>query len=323
MSFEVGSSVIGSTTELISAAQLNDGLKQEQDDVIPLEYCPFDDEDVDMDEAEEDEDVVMDDISLDMPPSPIPRRYSRPDWLPPDHIPDFLPPFPVPTIQESRPASPSPIPEHPSMLETEERLEPSGAITAAAPSDFNTRVPYDQSSIALLPEWHLHFPNLPPEPTPQITYPLPQKDRALYAAYHGLLTSTPETSQHNPARHRVAMSLLELVSGHSGKGRWDLPDTLFGNLVANKPRVSIMAPSHPVPLNKTIVDAKLPVTAPTTGILDSGWSEGVEALVNTQGGRIGLLAKEVLPVRCFFPSFILCLLMIVIYRVPFMIASRD
>ena len=318
----------------ILAANLQEGLKQDVDDVVPLEYRPFspppedssEDEDQEMEDVEAYseltiprdplEDVNMADLQIrpsrppdaplspvSNPSSPVSRRYANSSWDPPEHIPDFLPAFPQPTIEESRPASPSHDESrnihflNPLAQETEEQPDPTGAITAAAPSDFNTRVPYDQSSLAAVPEWHLHFPTISADTTTQPSYPIPQKDRALYGAYHGLLTSTLEPSQHTAGRHRVAMSMLELMSGQTGKSRWDLPDTLFGSVMGNKPRVTVMAPSHPVPLNKGASDAKFPVTSSATGIIESGWSEGSEALVNRQGGRMGLLAKAVLPVR--------------------------
>lgn len=314
-------------------AQLSEGLKQDEDDVIPLHYAPFDGED-DMQDEEEDEDasgwddgapVDEDDLYADMdvslddarrpvapmlPLSPISNPASPPtrkrrrlsDWQPPPHVPDFLPPFP--TMEDA--SSPTdPLPEPVAPMENNrppsptQPAVPAQALTSSTGADWHLQVPYHQSSLSSLPEFHLPAP-LPAHSPRQPKLPTPATEPALIAAYHHILTHRQETTaipgNGNPLRHKVAMSLLSLVQASS---RWEPSDTLYSNLTTNQPRVTAMGPSHPIALGDTHgaqltkeKDFKFPAVTSRSVIA----SEHLTNVVAEQSSRIPDLAQQVLPV---------------------------
>ncbi|KAG7442800.1 uncharacterized protein BT62DRAFT_982303 [Guyanagaster necrorhizus] len=147
-------------------AQLNDGLRQDRNDAIPLHYAPFagveeleedEDEEVEaqaMFDGEEDAEASFDEdneFNLDilpnheprhappiptLPLSPIsnpstpPRKRQRTiDWDPPPHIPDFLPPFPA-ILPASPPQTQSELAEEPLPTETKNTRPHSPALQA-------------------------------------------------------------------------------------------------------------------------------------------------------------------------------------------------
>jgi hypothetical protein len=244
--------------------------------------------------------------SLPLPNSPTRKRPRLSDWEPPDHIPEFLPPFP------QTHHSPTPEPATPA-FELQQLLPPSvpsdiapvdqtpvnlnQAVTSSVASDYLAQVPYSQSSLSAVPEWHLptepHAVSLAPARTNR--YPTPQTEPSLLAAYHHILTHPPPSnvSMANPARHKVAMQLLALTEEDS---RWDPPDTLYSNTAPNTPRVNSSAPTFPVASQSEV---KIP--ASTRPILSS---EQVTYLVGRQFSRVPDLAKRVLPVcQTYFCTF--------------------
>ena len=125
---------------LLLLAQLLEGLKQDRDDAIPLQYtrCPSTGIDYDDDQWESDEDEIDDRFShslhamdedlsprittlvrkrppsrqsspplplspISNPSSPMRKRRRSSNWEPPEHIPDFLPPFPSVSEDSSPP----------------------------------------------------------------------------------------------------------------------------------------------------------------------------------------------------------------------------
>ncbi|KZT23044.1 hypothetical protein NEOLEDRAFT_1070346 [Neolentinus lepideus HHB14362 ss-1] len=242
------------------------------------------------------------------PASPPPRKRQRTDkW--PDHIPDFFPPFPGDLHTPSR--TPSPKPTAQFVTNRPEPL-PTPLTQPLAPpssSDYLTSVPYAESSISSVPEWHL------PEPmsthgfqapiSKQFDLPTPQTQPSLLAAYHHILTHPPPPTSGggNPGRHKVAMGLLTENQLHP---RWDPPDTLFGSIQPCPPRVSVMMPSYAMPINATPTPAdgkgdktsdpnkekkSLPSAPPKTVVP----TERIAPMLSQQGSRIPELAKNILP----------------------------
>lgn len=245
------------------------------------------------------------------PPSPSSpfKRARTLGWDPPEHVPDFLPPFPKITPQSDSspgPPSPPPIPAPGSMSQPlMASLEaPKGDIiptpanvtsASAAASDFLVQVPYSQSSLSSVSEWHL--PNVappPPTPPPRLAG-TPQTEPSLLAAYHHILTHPPSSNVNlgNPSRHKVAMALLSLTQGSS---RWEPPDTLSSNLMPNLPR-ALAGPTFPVPINAAdaVAGVKLPMNAPRSVASD----DRITQVVSQQSSRIPELARFVLPVSAF------------------------
>ena len=207
-----------------------------------------------------------------LPPSPISRSPSPPrkrqkttSWNAPDHIPDFLPPFPA-DGEPQRVSSPHPIaPADPAGLvnntgpvQADQPATPplqAQVSTASSSADYLTAIPYEQSSLASMPAWHLPVPPPseefgPPTSTKSHSQPgLPQIQPALLGAYHHLLTHPPSSKVGtvNPARYRVALALVEQSEKHN---RWDVPTTLFGSTAANPPRVAPMPPSYAMAIGK-------------------------------------------------------------------------
>ncbi|KAF9477471.1 hypothetical protein BDN70DRAFT_881178 [Pholiota conissans] len=349
-------------------SQLAEGLRQDHDDAISLEYTrvpsPFleqDESEEEMESGEEGEDIDQEDLprnithdfddsrfdiqnSMDMdvdatsssqidelmrkrppprpttpplplspisnPSSPQRKRPRTSNWDPPEYIPAFLPPFP--TVSDDVPTSASDVPPTPQITpptmprsshlpEANPDKAPvtlSQSLTTAAASDILVQVPYSQSTLASVPEWHLPSALPPPSSTslvrqPQL--PTPQVDPSLYTAYHYILTHPPPTELPplNPSRHKVAMALIKQAQASP---RWTPADTLFGSVGPCAPRVATIQPSYPVAITDVgkdgaDKDTKLPPAAsrPVSG------SERIAPFVSQQTSRIPELARHILP----------------------------
>ncbi|KAF9040159.1 hypothetical protein BJ165DRAFT_1407273 [Panaeolus papilionaceus] len=267
------------------------------------------------------------------PSSPSSRKRPRTaNWDPPEHIPDFLPAFPKPTVDESRQGTPMPDGMQPGVAnlaqsglnlqsipgisttapllsadfqqgqsQTDKTTAAVAQSTAAA-ADLLVQVPYDQSSLSSVPEWHLptqpsSFASSSSSHSRHARLPIPQTEQSLLSAYHYILTHPPppEPPAITPARHKVAMVLIH----QSQKSpRWDMADSLFGSVGPCPPRVATIGPSYPVPISEDSVKGKdkdsqlklppampRPVNAP----------ERIAAFVSQQTSRIPDLGKMILP----------------------------
>jgi hypothetical protein len=250
------------------------------------------------------------------PSSPPRKRPRTSNWDPPEHIPDFLPPFP--TISDDTPVEPvdvAPTPHMPqpsmsgpsTLTETQPEKTPATlaqSLTTAAASDFLVQVPYSQSALSSVPEWHL--PSAPSssstQPRQPHRLPIPIPEQSLLKAFHYILTNPPpkELPPLNPSRHKVALALIQQTQSNP---RFSPADSLFGTVAPCPPRVATMGPSHPVAIGDRKgeghdKDTKLPVAAsrPVAAI------ERTAPFISQQTSRIPELAHLVLPVRLFFPS---------------------
>lgn len=241
-------------------------------------------------------------------PSTPPRKRQRTsDWHPPAHIPDFLPAFPSESKARQEPASPAsprPPPSQPPPLKIERPssplLQPS---TPTYASDYFTSVPYSQSSLSSMSEWHL--PSRPPRAPqqPLARLPTPQTQPALLAAYHHILTHPPpaNATSANPSRHKVAMALLSLTQNNP---RWETPDTLYSSSAPCTPRITSIGPTYPIPLGenphdqKTAADAERDrkINLPPLPPRPVFGNERITSLITQQPSRIPDLARHVLPV---------------------------
>ncbi|KAG6915093.1 hypothetical protein DXG01_013472 [Tephrocybe rancida] len=289
-------------------AQLKDGTRTDRDDAIPLVYAPFpefdDDDEDDEGDSEDGEGTrvrsasVLDDDEprIATPPAKRPRTAN---WEPPEHIPDFMPPFPTltpPYAPEPSPATETPQPalELPPRVALAETKTPVAALTATSTSDYLMQVPYAQSSLSQVAEWHL--PTAPRlQPTPNRVTRI-ETEPALVKAYHHILTHPPPAQVPNPtlARYKVSMALLKLTQNVP---RWDPADTLYGNVAPNAPRVGSIGPTYPMGVgdDKTLSKEKEKEKFPTTLGKAMGATERLTPLVSQQGSRIQDLAKNVLP----------------------------
>ena len=350
------------------SAQLAEGLRQEKDDAILLEYtrCPtplLEELDSDGEEtSEEEEDVEMGESSrlgdssqladgmdvdptspsrisavsqkrpqsrpstpllplspISNPSSPKRKRPRRSDWEPPDYIPDFLPPFP--SISEETPGSPMPDqaptslpqPSQPTLtriFDAAAAMTLSQSLTTAAASDFLVQVPYSQSSLAAISEWHL--PSALPPPAPPVpqnrqnNLPTLQLEHSLLGAYHHILTHPPprELPPLNPSRHKVAMALIKQGQANP---RYNPADTLFGSVAPCPPRVATIGPTFPVPIGEAPSssdkgkekDVKLPqsIPRPVSSI------ERIAPFITQQTSQIPSLALRVLPVSLLMDTY--------------------
>ncbi|KAF8200356.1 hypothetical protein BJ912DRAFT_1029788 [Pholiota molesta] len=297
-------------------SQLAEGLRQDRDDAIPLQYMRVPTPLLDQEETDEEEESELRHkrrpprpTTPPLPLSPI-SNPSSPQRKRAQHIPDFLPPFP--TISDDIPPSTSDVPPTPqitpltlplsSHLPETSPEKPSvtlsQSLTTAAASDILVQVPYSQSSLASVPEWHL--PSAPPPSSSsslirQPNLPTPQVEPSLLSAYHYILTHPPppELPPLNPQRHKVAMSLIKQTQTNP---RWNPADTLFGSVGPCPPRVATIQPSYPVAIGDGGKDGadknlKLPPTAsrPVSG------SERIAPFVSQQTSRIPDLARQILP----------------------------
>ncbi|THU97900.1 hypothetical protein K435DRAFT_857231 [Dendrothele bispora CBS 962.96] len=245
------------------------------------------------------------------PPSTARKRQRKLDWSPPSHVPDFLPPFPTP-YEPPSPTSPSRLPPAellPASIEAAKVDKPQTqpqsdsqaqalTSTSAAASDYFVQVPYSQSSLSSVAEWHLPLAS-PNNSSSSRTarWQTPQTEPSFIAAYHHILTNPPSsTNIGNPLRHKVAMALLGLTRTTS---RWDVPDTLYSNVSPNQPRVAPIGPTYPIQLGDNPMldskkdkgkDFKYPAPQPRS----VATTERLSQVVNHQGSRIPDLARHVL-----------------------------
>ncbi|GLB44098.1 putative bromodomain associated [Lyophyllum shimeji] len=254
-------------------------------------------------------------ISNPSSPSHPRKRPRKASWQPPEHIPDFLPPFPtiVPDAPETSPATESPYPTQPTIempppvplpaesADTEKPTAPAPALTSTAASDYLVQVPYSQSSLSQVAEWHL--PSAPPRAMQVAPCRGPrlatlQTEPALFAAYHHILTHPPPPNGIHPTlpRHRVAMALLH----HMQKTpRWDPPDTLYASVGPCPPRMASVGPTYPMALGdegkREGKDREKEVKFPPTLPRAVTATERLAPMVSQQGSRIPDLARTVLP----------------------------
>ncbi|XP_006455787.1 hypothetical protein AGABI2DRAFT_210360 [Agaricus bisporus var. bisporus H97] len=300
-------------------AHLSTGLKQDNDDAIPLEFQIYHGEDDDDDE----------DVDMEPPPMPVDTRKTPPlshpspplplspvsnpsspsrkrprtaSWKPPPHIPAFLPPFPTIEPPPSRPPSPHETETQPAELMPPPPDKPavvSQAMTAPTASDYLAQVPYSQSSLSSIPEWHLPTPPKSFKPPPRKNaLPTLQSEPALFKAYHHILTHPPPSTPPptNLSRHKVAMAFL---SQTQNMPRWDAADTVFSTIAPCPPRVATIGPTYPVAINDPIngkLDSKdkefrFPPTIPRP----VSTTERLTPLLGQQSHRIPELARHVLP----------------------------
>ncbi|TFK48312.1 hypothetical protein OE88DRAFT_1737994 [Heliocybe sulcata] len=244
------------------------------------------------------------------PSSPPPRKRQRTaNWNPPDHIPAFLPPLPGDFQVTSQ--TPSPKPTAQSTTSRPELLSAplTQPLAPVSSSDYLTSVPYPESSLSSVPEWHLPEPistaDLQASQSKPFDLQTPQTQPSLLAAYHHILTHPPPPANGsgNPGRHKVAMGLLTENQVHP---RWDPPDTLFGSIQPCPPRMSAMTPSYALPKaatpgvgdgkgDKTPDPSKDKKTLPSAPPKTVAPSERIAPMISQRGSRITELAKNILP----------------------------
>lgn len=255
------------------------------------------------------------------PSSPSRKRPRTANWKPPSHIPAFLPPFP--SMNTEPPPSIPPSPNDLQLAETQaaELMPPpldvkiektavsiTQTMASSAASDYLVQVPYSQSSLSSVPEWHLPTPppSLNKSQSHKSALPTLQTEPALFKAYHHILTHPPPTTlpPSTLSRHKVAMAFLAQTQNTP---RWDAPDTLFSNVAPCPPRVAVIGPSHPVSINETLTgkaepkdkDFRFPPTIPRP----VSTIERITPLLGQQSNRIPELARHVLPVSTFHSEY--------------------
>ncbi|KAJ7670527.1 hypothetical protein B0H17DRAFT_1141756 [Mycena rosella] len=251
--------------------------RNDRDDAFPLTYAPYDGEEEEEEELEE----------TDEDEEPPQKRQRTEDWD--GHIPSFLPPFPTVTEVPDSPRAESPHPSMPPPLQSTAPLVPQLTATSTSAADYVLQIPYEQSSLAEVSEWHL--PGAPP-PSARVSAPPPghAPELALYKAFHHILKNpTREPAASNPARHRVAMALLTQTQVVP---RWDLPDTMYAGATPAPPRAWPIVPTFAVP---TVPDPhtaprRFPPTHRTVAAPDR-----LAPQVGAQGSRLPELARRVLP----------------------------
>ncbi|OAX40749.1 hypothetical protein K503DRAFT_582661 [Rhizopogon vinicolor AM-OR11-026] len=253
-----------------------------------------------LEDGHEDDAIPL--LDFDMEDLPDMEDSLDEDWLSDLYrhtTPDILPPFPDDTARP-RSISPAPTPS-PVKLEKPPSLIPQH-ISSNTVSDYVTQVDYSESVLASTPEWHL--PSRPPASAPSQKQPprlpTPQTEHALIQAYHHILThSVPPPAPPNPAKHKVATTLLTQVQNNP---RWDSPDTLYANIVPCPPRIAAIGPSYPV-AQSTLDDIragkddkegdKKPIfpSAPPRPVFSS---DKPVFLVSQQSSRLPDLARQIL-----------------------------
>ncbi|KAJ7075631.1 hypothetical protein B0H15DRAFT_916670 [Mycena belliarum] len=253
-----------------------------RDDVFVLEYAPYDDED----EVEGASGGADEDAEIEAPPS---KRQRTLDWD--GHIPDFLPPFPVVTdvVESPRAESPPPMPPP---LQSTVPLVPQLTATSTSAADYLQQIPYAESSLAEVPEWHLPGPppHVPPRPPAPATIFTVSPELALYKAFHHILKNpVREIVSSTPARHRVSMALLTHTQTVP---RWEFPDTMYAASTPAPPRAWPIVPTFAVPIAEptSVVPRRFPPTHRTVAAPDR-----LAPLVSSQTSRIPELARRVLP----------------------------
>ncbi|KAF5376114.1 hypothetical protein D9615_007772 [Tricholomella constricta] len=256
-------------------------------------------------------------ISNPSSPSHPRKRARKASWQPPDHIPDFLPPFP--TIAPEAPTETSPTTDSPLLTQVAfempaplplpaeaakvEKATAATTLTSTSASDYLVQIPYSQSTLSQVAEWHL--PSAPPRDsrvvpsrTPaRAPLPTPQTEPALFSAYHHILTHPPPPNGAHPtlSRHKVAMAL---VGQTQSLPRWDPPDTLYSSVGPCAPRVASIGPTYAMGLGdegKTREGKEKEFKFPPTLPRAVAPTERLTLLVSQQGSRIPDLARNVLP----------------------------
>ncbi|EJD36206.1 hypothetical protein AURDEDRAFT_117146 [Auricularia subglabra TFB-10046 SS5] len=224
---------------------LRDGLRQDRSDARTIKYKPMPADMVNGDapspvslgkrsrsESEDDEDEADEEPYEDDEPELPEKRARLSAWSsdPPDDIPAHLPALPrpkepTPPPEEVAPApapapapakAPTPGPAGPSRKSTpapapQPEATPALALASAGSSaDYRSSIPYDHSTLASLPEWHL--PPSPPASPKPASKTTGASHLPLLTAYHYLLSDvSAEAAVHppsTPARHKLAMALL-------------------------------------------------------------------------------------------------------------------
>ncbi|TEB30460.1 hypothetical protein FA13DRAFT_1814654 [Coprinellus micaceus] len=302
-------------------SQLVEGLRQDRDDSIPLEYARYDEQEDYASEDEEGEDeggvngvdedtmdvdsplkrrpgsppLVLSPISSNIPPSPSRKRPRTSNWSAPEY--SLQHPLPSPESVQTSPNLTQPIdlPAEKPIVEVPKTL-----TTTTSTSDILVQVPYSQSTLSSLPERHLPGP-LPPQPPSASSsstsiralskHPIPQIEPSFIGAYHYILTHPPPPTPPPSTlqRHRVAMSLLGLIQSNS---RWTPADSMYGSTAPCSPRVATMPPSFPVAVSDLGLDGK--PKDPTGEQQGSGDGGEAGALVGQPSSRLPDLARHTL-----------------------------
>ncbi|KAI0790918.1 hypothetical protein C8Q75DRAFT_758475 [Abortiporus biennis] len=254
---------------------------------------------------------------------PRPRKRARTaKWSPPPHIPSFLPPFP----NESTPRpTPTPPPEESSQIKPDPDMpidqdvsmtqavagpsEPAPAPVATSSSaDYLTPIPYTLSNLSSYPPSHLPPPKPPScnaasRVNPQ-SLPTPSTQQSLFAAYHHVLTHPPPSTLSTPnlGRYKVALAIVRHSESNAGN-RWDPAPTLYGETAPNVPRVTVMGPSFPVPIARSLQgegarkdsangdgDVKLPGPPPKS----VGYNDKIVPTVNEYVSKIPGISRNLL-----------------------------
>lgn len=245
------------------------------------------------------------------PSSPSRKRPRTSNWQPPDYVPDFLPPFPTTTDSPPSPPSqqsPRPPLADPSLTHLEGAKLDKPPITlsqslTSTSTDYLSQVPYTQSSLADVPQWHLPSPPPPAPSRRQLQLALPQTEQALFAAYHHILTHPPpaDPPPASLSRHKVAMALLAQTQTTT---RWDPPDTMFSGAAPCPPRVATVGPSYPMPVNEVKGEGKeKEFKFPQTNSRPVSSLERLSPSIIQQSSRIPELARHILPVGSFLPAY--------------------
>lgn len=282
-------------------------------------------------------------------PPHVRKRARTSNWKAPEYIPDFLPPFPghvaspqgsplhQPTLLHTEPvplymgppeldlSEPVPMPSSstaPDPLESQLRPEPgrqpelplrppSPALptSTSASSSYVTSVPYEHSSLATVPEWHL------PNPPPDISHPPSSSTLPALLSSHSYLQSSslsaPSLQPPNPLRHSLAMMLLGVSSR-----AYSPAATLFASSNTNTctplPRRAAPLAAHAIPLDKSgranfdsgPKRGMLPVPPAEWHSRSAAGPVAIVDITAVQGSRIPTLARTLLPVRGFHSSFL-------------------
>ncbi|KAJ7619404.1 hypothetical protein FB45DRAFT_930679 [Roridomyces roridus] len=246
--------------------------KTTREGVIPLQYGQYDEEEGDEEDEEEEEEELHE---------PPPKRQRTLSWD--GHIPSFLPPFPEVTeanADSPRAESPAPMPP-PVQLASGPAPAPAVqlASTSTSAADYLLQVPYEQSSLGDVSQWHLPGPrpNPPPDAPTSMSPAMAvaqNPEHALLRGFHHILKHPVRTpSAATPARHRVAMALhaqTQLVP------RWDVPDTMYAASGPTGPR------AWPIPT----AARRFPTTH------RSLVTPAIAPLVGSQGSRLPELARK-------------------------------
>ncbi|KAI5835340.1 hypothetical protein K523DRAFT_382460 [Schizophyllum commune Tattone D] len=210
-------------------------------------------------------------LQLPTPPSPHPhKRHKKNGWNAPDYVPSFLPPFPKPANDEDvdplelESALPSRAqsaqPELAPTVKVENLPLPLPPPTAAMSSSTDytelNPIPYSQSSLGSLQEWHL--PSAPPDPDadPSSAVDGRPSNRSKLLGHPHFLTmkasayvinnkrdvqlpdTTVQTSSSGvhtipmstQGRHAVLLTLQSALNNapSTSMRHFDVPDTLYG-----------------------------------------------------------------------------------------------